>query len=385
MDSKADNTTLFDTPPSAIVSKNDIPEDSLVLIVDDNFTNSNILSELLKSYGYQTCIAESGPEALMQAKTEQPDLILLDIMMPGMDGFETSQRLKAEPGTRYIPIIFMTALSNPDHLAEGFRHGAVDYIRKPYSREEVVARVSTHILMQREQQRLSQVNASKDQLFSVISHDLKRPFSTLLGFSDLLLKNFDVYDDDKKVQYIRKIYQTSENTFRLLDNLLNWTKLQFNDLHCKPESVDLTHAIVENIAFIKNCANTKEIQITHTVPAQAQVWVDPNMLSVILLNLLSNAVKFTEPKGRIQVSVTQGFDEVCIQVSDSGQGIEPENMKKLFDPTTYYSTMGTALEKGSGIGLSLCKEFAEKNNGRLSATSTPGAGSCFCLHLPATG
>src|ERR1035437_3194412 len=174
----------------------------LILIVDDTPKNLQLLSNILHDKGYNICISTSGSQALESVNTEAPDLILLDIQMPVMDGFETFKALKSNPNSKDIPVIFLTAIIEPEKILEGFELGAVDYITKPFNIPELTARVATHIEIKRSREKLIELNATKDKLFSIISHDLKSSIGSILGISDLLLENFDDYPSDKIRQIV---------------------------------------------------------------------------------------------------------------------------------------------------------------------------------------
>ena len=231
----------------------------LVLIVDDTPNNLQVLSNILHDKGYNICISTSGYQALESVNTEMPDLILLDIQMPVMDGFETFKALKLNPKAKDIPVIFLTAVVEPEKIVQAFELGAVDYITKPFNIPELTARVATHLEIKRSREKLIELNATKEKLFSIISHDLKSSVGSILGISDLLLENFDNYKSDKIQQIVSSIYQSSKNTFELLENLLDWSRLQTERLTRKIEKHNLKTNVIDICSLFTEIAKNKNI------------------------------------------------------------------------------------------------------------------------------
>jgi PAS domain S-box-containing protein len=233
--------------------------------------------------------------------------------------------------------------------------------------------------------KLKASNAAKDMFFSIIAHDLKSPFSNILGFCELLLMNYDRYTDEVKKEFIKTIEISAENTYKLLENLLLWSKSQRGMLEIQAEPVNLFLLWSESFKNVRDMAIRKEITITESFEKEMTVLADKNMLQTVFRNLLSNAIKFT-PKGAwIKVSAgysqeLKGFAICCVE--DSGVGISPENTEKLFGLEEKFSTPGTEEEDGTGLGLILCKDFIEKHGGRIWVETELGKGSRFYFSLP---
>ena len=221
---------------------NDDTKESKILIVDDVPKNIQLAGSILQRQDYNIFFANNGETALNLAQTNAFDLILLDIMMPGMDGFEVCEQLKKDPNTREIPVIFLTAKTDTESTIKGFDIGAVDYVTKPFNEKELLARVRTHLELRAARESLREANVTKDKFFSIIAHDMKNPFNALLGLSKLLLNNFDVFDEDKKKYFIQNIYQSSDQGYKLLENLLDWSRMQTGKMVCQPA---LIHDIAE--------------------------------------------------------------------------------------------------------------------------------------------
>lgn len=354
----------------------------LILIVDDTPKNIQVLSSILHDRGYNICIATSGRQALESLKTEAPDLILLDIQMPAMDGFEVCKALKSNPATKEIPVIFLTAVIEHEKILEGFEIGAVDYITKPFNISELNARVATHIEISRSRAKLIELNATKDKFFSIIAHDLRSPFTAILGFSKLLLDNMDRYPADQTRKFVDNIYQTSKSTFELLQNLLEWSIMQTGKHTLKINKNNLK-TIVDDISLLySNIAESKNIILQNNITHDIITFCDVEMTKTVLRNLISNAIKFTDNEGLISINTVINASDVEIQISDSGVGIAAENIPYLFLIERNISTLGTNEEKGTGLGLILCKELIEKQGGKIWVESNSGIGTTFKFTLP---
>jgi len=231
--------------------------------------------------------------------------------------------------------------------------------------------------------KLAELNASKDKFFSIIAHDLKNPFNSIFGFSELLIKNIETYDKAKISRFINTIYESSKNTFKLLENLLEWSRAQTGKIEFKPENIILEHVLVDIIQLLDNLVKEKNITITYLISDSFIVFADKNMLNTVLRNLLSNAIKFTHKNGLIVVSAERIANEIEISVQDNGVGISSSVVDKLFSTSDKISTLGTDSEIGTGLGLILCKEFVTKHNGKIWVESDFGKGSCFKFTLPA--
>jgi signal transduction histidine kinase len=367
-----------------------------ILIADDNKTNLNVLFEYLSEQGYRVLVAEDGAGAIEQAQYGKPDLILLDIMMPGIDGFETCQRLKAIPEINHIPVIFMTAISDTPYILKGFSVGAVDYIVKPLQREEVNARVRTHIAIRRLQRELEaeivvrqkaeeelrEINAGKDVFFSILAHDLKNPMGALLSLSEAMVEMIPPQAGDDLKETAHDVRTVARQVGDLLLDLLSWAQLQLGKVEASPTRVGILKEVDFATALVGAAARAKRITIVNDVTEPVEIFCDSRMNDTVLRNLLSNAVKFTPDGGTIRISAQKGVGELIITVTDTGKGIPPERIDGLFHLGHNQPTFGTKGEKGTGLGLPLCRDMVEKNGGRIWVESTPGQGSRFHFSVP---
>ena len=232
------------------------------------------------------------------------------------------------------------------------------------------------------EQNLKELNATKDKFFSIIAHDLKNPFQALLGFSETLYNRHSELNKVEIKEYSKIIYESSQNLFNLLGNLLQWSKSQLGNIKYSPEKLFLSEILDETISLLLISAEKKNIKIFSTVPDDLIVFADKHIVSTVLRNLINNAIKFTHPNGEIKISCMLKNNEAIITVSDNGKGIEPENISKLFKIDFSYSTKGTANEQGTGLGLILCKELIQQNNGEIWCESTLNQGSKFSFTIP---
>jgi PAS domain S-box-containing protein len=236
--------------------------------------------------------------------------------------------------------------------------------------------------LEKANQQLKETNATKDRLFSIIAHDLRGPFTAILGFSELLVGNSRSYDTGQFEMMINNIHSAAKNAFELLENLLLWAMAQKKQLQFNPEVTDLTLILKEITKSLKTVAAIKNISII-CIPNEAiAVYVDVNMLKTIVRNLISNSIKFTNQGGLIGISAFSNAETVEITVTDNGVGMDEETKKGLFKIETLKTSVGTAQEKGSGLGLMICKEFIELHGGRLLIESQPGRGSSFTVIFP---
>jgi PAS domain S-box-containing protein len=245
----------------------------------------------------------------------------------------------------------------------------------------ITERKKAELALKESEQMLKIANATKDKFFSIIAHDLRSPFNNMLGFSELLIENIRTYPVEKSEEFIHNIYSTTKHTLSLLDNLLTWAKTQTGKIDFKPENLKLKSIIQEIIDTLNSSAIIKNIALNSQVD-DIIVYADQNMLQTILRNLVSNALKFINSGGRVDINAVSQQNQIEITVSDNGVGIPEETLNKLFKIDSNITTKGTANEKGSGLGLIICKEFAEKHGGKIWVESELGKGSSFHFTVP---
>ena len=379
------------------------PAEYKILVVDDVQSNVLLLKALLGREGFGIVYAMNGTEALEKVKSEHPDLILLDVMMPDMDGFEVAGRLKVEPEQAEIPIIFLTALNDSASVVKGFQLGANDFISKPIRREELLIRVEHQLslvdarrVILRQTEELRKTIAGRDKLYSVIAHDLRSPMASIKMLCNTIMMSIDPQTVPGDVfEMLEMTNKTAEEVFSLLDNLLKWTKSQLGKLSNVPQPIEMVGLVDGVIEVFKPIAESKSISLELNSEVEfINVIVDIEMIKSVVRNLISNAIKFSHKDTVVMVHVKiqdvadenktgeGNGKEVLVTVSDRGCGIKKEDQGKLLNEATHFTTFGTNSEEGSGLGLLLCKDFVSKNHGRLWFTSEEGVGSNFNFTIP---
>lgn len=363
--------------------------DYKILVVDDVVSNVLLLKILLTNEGFQIITANNGEECIETAKTEKPDLILLDVMMPGISGFDTAVILKKEAETQEIPIIFLTALNNPSELVHGFQVGANDFLTKPFNKEELVMRVMHQVqlvaakrIIVRQNEELKRTISNRDKMYSVIAHDLRSPMASIRMVLNLVVSAIspDVIGPEM-FELLDKANKESEETHDLLDNLLKWTKSQTGRINVVYQDFDINEVIPGVVEIFSMIAFTKKITLEYKPNCdKLVVRADNDMLKTVVRNFLSNAVKFSPENSTIEIITGIEGEFAKISIRDHGVGIAPERLEELFHKgeTTY----GTSGEEGSGLGLQLCADFARKNGGDVAVESVLGEGSTFSVLVP---
>ncbi len=363
--------------------------DYKILIVDDVMSNVLLLKILLTNEKFQVCTANCGQMCIEQAKSEKPDLILLDVMMPDINGFDTATILKKTPETHDIPIIFLTALNNPNDLVKGFQVGGNDFLSKPFNKEELLVRVMHQIalvaakrLIEKQNEELRATISNRDKMYSVIAHDLRSPMASIRMVLNLVVNAVTVETVGPELfGLLDQANRESEEVHDLLDNLLKWTKSQTGRLTVVTQDLDLNDIIPGVVDIFSMIATTKDIKLELTRTEQPLVVrADNDMLKTVVRNFMSNAIKFSPEGSCIEIKMEPAGDFAKVSVRDHGIGIAPERLESIFHKgeTTY----GTGGEEGSGLGLQLCADFARKNGGDVTVESTLGEGSTFSILIP---
>lgn len=367
------------------------PSDYKILVVDDVMPNVLLLKVMLSNEKFQVVTASDGKTAIEMAHTEHPDLILLDVMMPGMTGYEAAQILRSEADTSEIPIIFLTALNTSEDIVRGFRMGANDFISKPFNKEVLIVRVKYQLslvaakrLICQQNEELQRTIAGRDKLYSVIAHDLRSPMSTVKMVLNMLTETVSPDTVGEDVHNMLSMVNTqAEEVFALLDNLLKWTKSQVGRLNVVAQKFLVDEIVISVIEVFRMVAEAKNIRIEMGNCEALNVYADIDMFKTVLRNFLSNAIKFSNSGERIIVSVkSEGDSFARVSVRDFGCGISEEDQAKLFHTATHFSKYGTNNEEGSGLGLLLCQDFARKNGGEVYLESVLGEGSTFSFTIP---
>ncbi len=236
--------------------------------------------------------------------------------------------------------------------------------------------------LKKSEQRLKELNATKDKLFSIIGHDLKGPLNNIKGFSELIDEGFETYSQEEIREYNRLIFQLSQSVSDLLENLLTWSRSQRQKMTVTPRNISMRFIVDRCTSLLSQNAVQKQIRLKNSVPPETIVYADEEMITIVTRNLISNAIKFTGRGGTVSISVTPSDKHVVTAIKDTGMGISPNVQDHLFQPNSHQAAIGTEGEKGTGLGLIICKDLVERNNGEIWAESEPGKGSIFYYSLP---
>lgn len=366
---------MSETPP---------PQRGNILIVDDTPANLKILTTMLSGQGYRVRPAINGDVALKAVRTAPPDLILLDIMMPGMSGYEVCEALKADRETQKIPVIFISALDEALDKVRAFQVGGVDYITKPFQMEEVFARVENHLALDRQRREIEALNALKDVLIRTVSHDLKNPISNIMGYAELLLAEKGLMNDAAQAErLLRRMHQSAGYMYELVNKLLEMTRIEDNpELNFSAVLLrDLVEMQLDEHALL---AQRQEVALIHPpdYAAGMVVWVDTVWLGQVFSNLLTNAIKYTPAGGTITVTAAKLAQSVEITIQDTGLGIPEADLPLIFDKFFRVKRDEHLAVPGAGLGLAIAKAIVGHHNGRLTVQSVLGQGSTFTVALP---
>ena len=365
-----------------------------ILVAEDDFLVSQEIIRSLKFLGYEKIdLASNGEKALEMASSKNPDIILMDIEMPKMNGIEAARQIGLSMS---IPIVILTAHESSDYIEQAVHIGVGAYLTKPARPEEIerafaiaMARHQDIILreglireLEENRHQLNEAIITKDKFFKIIAHDLKNPVFGIQGLIELIDQNFDEYPTETKKELIHAIKISADKISDLLINLLQWAKTQDGSIKNEPEKIRLAKAVITAIRPLEALAKEKSIQIENIVDEGTEVFADLFMLTTIIRNLVSNSIKFTNPGGKISIGSKRAGEYEAVNVRDNGIGMDEQLMNRLFRLEEGFSTPGTSGEAGSGLGLILCKEFINKNGGEIWVESIYGEGSNFKFTLP---
>ena len=378
-----------------------------ILIVDDTIPNLELLSKLLTDAGYKVRAVPSGTMALTAAQAAPPDLVLLDIAMPGLDGYEVCARLKDDDRTRNIPILFISALDEEMDKVKAFEVGGVDYITKPFRAAEIVARIETHLNLQRLQDRLTQTNArllaANEQLMQArdealranraksiflanMSHELRTPLNAILGYTELLQEDIKTAGLEQYVSDLNRIHHSGAYLLTLVNDLLDLSKIEAGKTLFRITPFDIQEMLMSVISAERPTIEKNNNRFTTDIdPGLSAMVGDETRVKQILFNLLSNAAKFTSD-GEVSFSARQmgtpRRPEIEFRVADTGIGMSLEQLARLFDPFVQADESIGSTYGGTGLGLALTKQLCELMGGRIQVSSELHVGSIFVVKLP---
>jgi two-component system, sensor histidine kinase and response regulator len=363
-------------------------DEALILIVDDIPRNLQVLGSILSENGFGVSVASSGRGALEAIASHAPDVILLDIQMPDMDGYEVCRELKANPTTAHIPVIFLTARTEIDDIVRGFETGAVDYITKPFISQELLVRVRTHLRLVRQTAHLRELNKEKDEFLGIAAHDLRNPLSKIQFIAEKMAYKADVFTPDLIKDASADIVNTVGGMMELISNLLDVNAIEQGNLLTELNPIDIA-TIVEHVTHdYEERAAKKKITLTYeSIPAEGNeilpfVISDEVAIVQIFDNLLSNAIKYSPTRTHVRVRLLQSADTVRLEVQDEGPGISDADRKKMFQKFARLSAQPTGNEHSIGLGLSIVKRLVENVHATIDVQSELGVGTTFVVTFP---
>ncbi len=351
-----------------------------ILIADDIPANIDVLYKTLTAQGYEISIALNGEKALDFSPIFSPDLILLDIMMPGIDGFETCRRLKLNEKTQNIPIIFLTAKSDEEDVIKGFELGAVDYITKPFKQEEVLVRVQNQLMLRRYIRELERSNQDLESFASIVSHDLRAPLRKIETLGNFLKEDYEDILDEQGKGFIDNMAAITGHLSKLIDSLLQYSHVSLESKIL--EKVDLNLIAKEAINNLD--AQIKETNGKISIGRLPIIEGEPALLYQLLQNLIANALKFhldeKPPVVEINSKAAKEKGNWEIIIKDNGIGFDLKYAEKIFRP--FERLVNRNEFEGSGIGLAHCRKIIDRHHGDISVESSPNQGSVFKIILP---
>jgi len=359
-------------------------EHTNIMVVDDTPANLKLLHKMLQSKSYRVLAFPDGEKALNAAARHPPDLIFLDIKMPGMDGFEVCERLKADAALKDIPVIFISALAETADKVKAFAVGGVDYVTKPFQFEEVNARVETHLRLRRQQIELQALNDLKNRFLGMAAHDLRSPLGAIMGIGELLAGQLSPLLTEKQSSFFDMLFASSQFMIGLINDLLDISAIESGYLTIERRMVDITVPIMRSVEINGMLASPKNMSIAINCQEQLpQVFADINRIEQVINNLLSNAIKYSQPGTDIAVRLHHENNEVIISVADHGPGIPEKEQHKLFQAFGKTSVRPISKEERStGLGLLIVRKIVEAHEGRVWLLSEHGKGTEFFFSLP---
>lgn len=353
-----------------------------VLVVDDEPNNYDVIEAFLLREGYELSYASSGRAALDQIDLFRPDVILLDVMMPGMDGLEVCRQLKADPQWKHIPVILVTALNAKEDLARGLEAGADDFIAKPVNGLELRARVRSMLRIKSQFDSLAANAVMREDLTNMIVHDLRNPLGVIVGFGGMLLNQKEL--SERSLRYATNVITAADRLNSMSNDLLTMAKVEAGQLVLAESNADLAEIGSKSLAGFDSIAASKELRLESDLPPLGRLFaVDVNLIYRLIDNLLNNAIKFTYPRTCVRLTISypaDGKPRAVIQVADQGQGVPPQHREGIFEKFNIGELRRNGIQQ-TGLGLAFCKMVAEAHGGRVFVTDNAPKGALFVAEI----
>ncbi len=369
------------------IGRNPEAKGGRILVVDDEGKNRALLRDLLEADGHEVFEACDGQEALELTQVARPDVILLDVMLPKLDGFEVCRRLKASPATAPIPVLLVTSLSGRSERLQGIRAGANDFITKPVDTADLIVRVQNSVTTKRlfdqvedQYRQLQRLEAMRDDLVHMIIHDLRSPLTGLLGYLDLLRSEATAHGDCETVRYAEEAERIALRLRDMTNTVLDVSRLEVGKMPLARAKIDMREVVAQALQVLGPQAGAR-VQFDKPDDPMA-LWGDDELLRRVVGNLVGNALKFTPMEGAIRVDLIGTETEVSVSVADSGAGIPVEAQGHIFDKFSQTTAGAQWSGHSAGLGLTFCKMAIEAHGGAIEVESVVGQGSIFRFRLP---
>lgn len=358
-----------------------------ILVAEDSMTQQMLMREILERAGHNVLTANNGSDALKIAYKEKPSLVITDVNMPEMDGYEVCRQLKENKFTCDIPVIFVTSMDDIEDERKGFELGAVDYITKPISPSIVQARVKTHLSIKENlrtqtnlNKELRKLNMVKNKFMGIAAHDLRGPIGTIREFAKLIKEAPEDVEGNKEPLDI--IARLSNEMLTLIEDLLDVSVIESGKFDLRLETGNLSDLIDFRVMLQEKTAQSKNILLCRNLANIPEIKFDADRISQVIDNLVSNAIKYSESGTKVQISCAKEDNTIVFAVQDEGRGIPVEDQKKLFGTFEKLSVRPTGDERSTGLGLAIVKKIVEAHKGQINVESEVGKGSTFAVLLP---
>lgn len=370
-----------------------------ILLIEDNPGDVMLMEELLyvsNRFTFNLSNAETLKAGLELVEKYNPDIVLLDLGLPDSQGLEAVEKMVEK--VKHLPIVVITGLDDDETGLKAINLGAQNYIVKGLNNTRLITDSIMHaiernnILMQLKEKdaemvrinaQLKDANHAKERLIALLSHDLRGPVNSLVLLLETMVDYYDELSEENKKKYLNTCIKSGKNTVNLMETLLDWARLQSNEKKVEPEETALIPLVLETLEPVMPAAVNKKIKIVTQISEDISIYADKYMIATVIRNLITNAIKFTPQNGIVTIKSEKAINgRVLITVEDTGVGIKKEDISKIFDITSGFTTPGTDKEKGSGFGMILCKEFVEINKGTIKIESETGKGAKIIFELP---
>jgi len=370
------------TSGSSVNGTMSAPDSFRVLVVDDQSSNIQVVGSILGKLGYEIVPAADGATAMKRIALRAPDLILMDVIMPGLSGFEVCRQIRENPAWKDIPVIFVSAADDKELVVRAFDEGGVDYVTKPFNHAELLSRVRTHLMLKAARDRLFQLAEDKDELLGILAHDLKNHLSGMQLSAQLLKERMDPANNPKTGRLVDNMCQSTSQLLGFVKEFLANASVD-HGFQLQRQRVNLAESITSVVQEYQAAAARKNLQLHLALPPEdTHVYADNTALNQVLDNLLSNAVKFSLPERHIHIAVRPEDEFIECIIRDEGPGFTPDDKLRMFRRYGRLSARPTGGEPSTGLGLSIVKKLVLEMGGEVVCESQPGEGATFTLRLP---